>query len=71
MVWRDLDASYTAIREDGAKVGGFPGDDGTLEYWGYPPGWSPRNWDGADPTGPFRTLPEAKASLGTMLPLTY
>lgn len=68
MNWTDK-TTLTSIRDDGAKVGGFPDGEGGIEYWAYPPGWRPRDYDGHEPQGPHKTLQEAKASLQTMLPL--
>lgn len=64
--WRDL-PTMTSIRYDGAKIGAFPGPNGALEWWGYPPGYQPGQWEGADPQGPFATLADAKAAMSAML----
>ena len=67
MIWTDL-PTMTSIRDDGAKVGAFPGPDGCMEWWAYPPGYKPRGYEGPEPQGPFRTSAEAKASLSALLP---
>lgn len=62
--WHDR-PSFTSVREDGAKVGGFwvPKPDGStrLEFWGYP--------KNGCPTGPHQTCEEAKAAVDAALPL--
>lgn len=59
--WTVRPSGFTAVRDDGAKVGAFWPEGSRIEWWGYTP-------DGI-PSGPHKTRIEAQAAIDAALPL--
>lgn len=58
--WLIRPSGFTAVRDDGAKVGAF-WPDGHMVWWGYTPD--------KIPSGPHQSMAEAQAAVDSALPM--
>ena len=58
--WLIRPSGFTAVREDGAKVGAF-WPRGRMEWWGYTPD--------KIPSGPHQSMAESQAAIDSALPM--